>query len=112
MTLWRGACLLPDIYPEFNREYPNIKIELFEGRFNRLQRALMNNMIDIAVAPMPRSANFGELFYETLLEERIFLVFINLLLYNLLLILITKEKIFELVIKIIPYAMVFQNTLH
>ncbi|MBQ3759523.1 MAG: LysR family transcriptional regulator [Synergistaceae bacterium] len=73
VTLWRGACLLPDIYPEFNSEYPNIKIELFEGRFNRLQRALMNNMIDIAVAPMPRSANFGELFYETLLEERIFL---------------------------------------
>lgn len=73
VTLWRGACLLPDIYPGFNAEYPNIELELFEGRFNRLQRALMNNSIDIAVAPIPRSANFEQLFYEVLFEERIFL---------------------------------------
>lgn len=73
VTLWRGACLLPDIYPEFSREYPNIEIELFEGRFSRLQQALMNSTIDIAVAPMPRTANFGELFCETLIEERILL---------------------------------------
>ena len=45
--------------------------------------------------------------FSLMFEERIFLVFINLLLYNLLLILITKEKIFELVIKIIPYAIAF-----
>ena len=73
VTLWRGACLLPDMYPKFHEKYPNIKIELLEGRFNTLQRALMNDSIDIAVAPIPRSANFEQLFYEILFEEKIFL---------------------------------------
>lgn len=42
--------------------------------------------------------------FTLMFEERLFLVFVNLLLYNLLLMLITKDKLFELVVHIIPGA--------
>lgn len=42
--------------------------------------------------------------FTLMFEERLFLVFINLLLYNILLMLITKDKLFETVVKIIPGA--------
>lgn len=42
--------------------------------------------------------------FTLMFEERLFLVFINLLLYNILLMLITKDEIFKLVVKIIPGA--------
>ena len=40
--------------------------------------------------------------FTLMFEERLFLVFINLLLYNLLLMLVTKDKLFEIIITIIP----------
>jgi hypothetical protein len=45
---------------------------------------------------------FSVILFTLMFEERIFLVFINLLLYNLLLILITKDKIFKTIINILP----------
>ena len=44
--------------------------------------------------------------FTLMFEERLFLVFINLLLYNLLLMLIEKDKLFEIVVQIIPGAIV------
>ena len=73
MALWRGACFLPDIFPAFHVQYPKIRIELFEGRFNQLQGALMSDNIDIAVAPVSRDSDFRNLTFEALFEERILL---------------------------------------
>ena len=39
VALWRGACLLPDVFPSFHRQYPDIHIELTEGRSVQLESA-------------------------------------------------------------------------
>ena len=39
VALWRGACLLPDVFPSSHRQYPDIHIELPEGRSVQLERA-------------------------------------------------------------------------
>ena len=73
VALWRGAVLLPDIYPSFHSKYPGIRIELFEGRSNQLQNALLNDNIDLAVMNLPRSINYKNLSYEIFHEEKILL---------------------------------------
>lgn len=73
VALWRGACLLPDVFPEFHKKYPNIEIELFEGRSNQLESALLNDNIDMAVMNLPRVMNYTKLSCETIFEEPILL---------------------------------------
>ena len=48
VALWRGACLLPDVFPEFHRRYPQIQIDLFEGSSASLQTELQNDRLDLA----------------------------------------------------------------
>lgn len=73
VALWRGACLLPDVFPDFHQQYPDIRLELLEGRFVQLQQALLNDEIDLAVANRPRNMNYDKLVYEVIQEERILL---------------------------------------
>jgi hypothetical protein len=47
---------------------------------------------------------FSVILFTLMFEERLFLVFVNLLLYNLLLVLITKDKIFKIIVNILPGA--------
>ncbi len=71
ITLWRGACLLPKIYPEFHRRYPMIQIELFEGRASQLEKALLNDNIDLAVMNLPHSMNYQKFTCEAIADEPI-----------------------------------------
>lgn len=73
VALWRGACLLPDIFPEFHRRYPDIHLELTEGRSVQLVAALMNDKIDFAVMNLPRTLDYEKLTCEVIREERILL---------------------------------------
>ena len=73
IALWRGACLLPDIFPEFHRRYPKIHIELFEGRSNQLESALLNDNIDLAVMNLPHTLNYNKLTCEAIFDEPILL---------------------------------------
>ena len=73
VALWRGACLLPDVFPSFHRTYPNIHLELTEGRAVNLENALMNDKIDLAVMNLPRMLDYNKLTCEVILEERILL---------------------------------------
>ena len=73
VALWRGAVLLPDIYPEFHAKYPGICIELFEGRSSQLQNALLNDNIDLAVMNLPRGTNYQKFSIEIFHEEKILL---------------------------------------
>ena len=73
VAFWRGACLLPDVFPCFHQQYPNIHIELTEGRSIQLESALMNDKIDLAVMNLPRTLDYGKLTCEIICEERIFL---------------------------------------
>lgn len=71
VALWRGACLLPDVFPFFHQQYPDIHIELLEGRSVQLESALMNDKIDLAVMNLPRTLDYGTLTCEIICEERI-----------------------------------------
>lgn len=71
IALWRGACLLPDIYPQFHEKYPEIQIELFEGRSIQLENALINNNLDVAVMNLPYNFNYAKLTTEIIFEEPI-----------------------------------------
>lgn len=73
VALWRGAVLLPDVYPGFHAKYPAVHIELLEGRSSQLQSALMNDRIDLAVMNLPRSINYETFSFEILHEEKILL---------------------------------------
>ena len=71
--MWRGACLLPDVFPTFHQQYPDIHIELTEGRSVQLESALMNDKIDLAVMNLPRTLDYNKLTCEIICEERILL---------------------------------------
>ena len=62
VAFWRGACLLPDIFPAFHK-----------GRSSQLEAALMNDKLDVAVLNLPRSLHYDKLRCEILCEERILL---------------------------------------
>lgn len=74
VALWRCACLLPDVFPSFHSKYPNIRLELTEGRAIHLETALKNDQIDLAVMNLPRSMDYSRLSVEIIMEERILLV--------------------------------------
>lgn len=73
VALWRGACLLPDVFPYFHEHYPGIRVELMEGRTSQLVSALTNDKIDIAIMNLPALMNYSTLTCETIFEEPILL---------------------------------------
>ena len=73
IAFWRGACLLPDIFPEFHRQYPGIRIELMEDHSDKLALALMNGKLDIAVMNLPHTLDYRKLTSDIIFEERILL---------------------------------------
>lgn len=73
IAIWRGACLLPDVYPTFHSRYPNIHLELFEGRSDQLQSALLHDNLDLAVLNLTSSLNYSRLSTEVIFEEPILL---------------------------------------
>lgn len=73
VALWRGAVLLPDVYPAFHARYPDVHIELLEARSSQLQSALLNDRIDLAVMNLPRSIHYEKFSFEVIHEEKILL---------------------------------------
>lgn len=73
IALWRGACLIPDVFPQYHKAYPGIKLEIYEGRFDQLETALMNHEIDLAIANLLSSENYERFDIEPIMQERILL---------------------------------------
>lgn len=73
VAFWRGACLLPDVFPYFHKTYPGIHLELLEGRSSALEIALMNDKIDLAVINLPKTLDYGQLTCEVIFQEQILL---------------------------------------
>ena len=71
IAFWRAACFLPEVYPEFNRQYPNIKIDLFEGKSVNFQKELLNGHIDFAVCNIGKDMNYNKFSIEILKNEQI-----------------------------------------
>lgn len=76
VAFWRGACMLPDFFPEFHINYPGIRLELTEGSAHKMEAALLDDSIDLAIMNLPQrlNLNYDRLTTETIIEEPILLV--------------------------------------
>ncbi|MBQ7216312.1 MAG: LysR family transcriptional regulator [Synergistaceae bacterium] len=66
----RCAYMLPKTLPEFNAEYPNVKVSVFEGTSAVIDRRLLDGDIDLAFYSKPREQN-PHIEYETLAREEL-----------------------------------------
>ena len=73
IAFWRGACLLPDIFPYFHTKFPHIKLELMEGRSQKMREALLQEKIDIAVMNLNSNMDMKDLTSTVIFEEKILL---------------------------------------
>lgn len=73
IALWRGACLLPDVFPDFHSKYPNIHLILTEGPANVMESCIMNEKIDLAIMNTHQGLDSSKLTIEKIYEERILL---------------------------------------
>lgn len=70
ITFWRSSILLPLIFPDFKKKYPNITIELKEGSQQYLLSLLEQGKIDFSLMQLPNkqsSVTFEHLAYEHIL---------------------------------------------
>lgn len=69
---WRGSILLPDVMPQFTRQYPDVQVVLHEAPVPELGELAVGNVIDFCIMQIP--SDLTELTYELVMRERIFLV--------------------------------------
>jgi DNA-binding transcriptional LysR family regulator len=70
ITLWRSSILIPLIFPEFKKRYPNITVELKEGSQQYLLSLLDQGKVDFCMMQLPNtqsSVTFEHLAYEHIL---------------------------------------------
>lgn len=65
-----GQCFLPQVLPLFSKEFPNVSIELYEKTGMKIEQALLNQEIDLAVLHSP--IIHETLSLMTIAQERIF----------------------------------------
>ena len=70
VALWRGANLLPKVFPPFHSKYPQIHLELEEGPSEQMVQALLNDRIDFAVMNLPHTLDYSRFECLTICEER------------------------------------------
>ena len=70
VALWRGANLLPKVFPPFHEKYPQIRLELEEGPSEQMTQALLNDRIDFAVMNLPHTLDYSRFVCTTICEER------------------------------------------
>lgn len=66
----RCTYMLPKTLPEFNRRYPNVKVNIFEGMSAMIDRRLLEGDIDLAFYSKPYETN-PHIEYETLAHEEL-----------------------------------------
>jgi DNA-binding transcriptional LysR family regulator len=70
ITLWRSSILMPLIFPDFMKKYPNVTIELKEGSQQYLLSLLEQGKADFCMMQLPNtqsSVTFEHLAYEHIL---------------------------------------------
>ncbi|MBP1920880.1 LysR family transcriptional regulator [Youngiibacter multivorans] len=70
ITLWRSSILMPLIFPDFMKKYPNVSIELKEGSQQYLLSLLEQGKADFCMMQLPNtqsSVTFEHLAYEHIL---------------------------------------------
>ena len=71
MPSFCAQCYLTRALPVFNKRYPGVRVELLEDSGERLEQALLDQRIDVAVLHLPVTNR--ELRYAPLFEERVLL---------------------------------------
>ena len=66
----RCTYMLPKTLPEFNKKYPNVKINIFEGTSAKIDKKLLNGSIDLAFYSKPHELN-EHIEYKTLATEEL-----------------------------------------
>lgn len=73
-----SATLLPSVLPKFKENFPHIELKLIEDSSSALETLLEKGIIDLAIMNLP--VHHPDLFYETLLIDRVVLAVPNHLL--------------------------------
>ncbi|MBR3367862.1 MAG: LysR family transcriptional regulator [Lachnospiraceae bacterium] len=76
----RLRVLLPEVLPQFLREYPGIRIRTVDAYAVELQQYVIDNQVDIAFAPI--QPDQPEMIVETMHRDNIFVVCSDRLLYR------------------------------
>ncbi|MGI5963788.1 MAG: LysR family transcriptional regulator [Lawsonibacter sp.] len=69
---WRGSTLLPDVLPEFTKQYPDVQVVLHEASVPQLTDLAEGSVTDFCFMQIPD--DLTTLTYETLMRERVFLI--------------------------------------
>lgn len=73
LAIWRSSCMLPQFLPVFSSRYPNIEIQVVEGKSAFLVNELLKDRLDICIMnPLP-SLDYKSLDYEVIRNEKILL---------------------------------------
>lgn len=67
---WRGANLLPKVFPPFHAKYPQIRLKLDEGSSNQIIQDLQNDKIDFCIINLPHSLDYSQFVCQRLCAER------------------------------------------
>lgn len=73
VAIWRGACLLPEVFPEFNRRYPEISLDLTEDKSQVLLKDVLDDKLDFAIVSIAAGANYDKVAVEVIKNEQILL---------------------------------------
>ena len=71
MPSFCAQCYLARVLPSFQKQYPGVRVELLEASGEHLERALLEQRIDVAVLHLP--VTHVELKHTPLFEERVLL---------------------------------------
>lgn len=70
ITVWRASILIPTVFSDFRKKYPNINIELLEGSHQYMFSLLEQNKVDFCILNLPNSSHnitFEHLAFEHIL---------------------------------------------
>lgn len=72
ITSWRSSIILPALLPLFHQYYPNIKVNVVEGKSYTFESAMLNNQVDFCLMTIPSNFSLATI-YESLGMEKIYL---------------------------------------
>lgn len=69
---WRSSIIMPTLLPLFHSRYPNIKVNVIEGKSYSFESAMMNNQVDFCYMTIPSNFSMAVI-HESLGMEKIYL---------------------------------------
>ncbi len=70
----RAYYMLPEVLVEFNKRYPDIIIDTYEGSSSEIEEKLLRGELNFAIIPVNNSLCNDELTFKTICEESLILI--------------------------------------